>query len=328
MKEHSENIKTIELYLTHICNRNCIFCFAKDNICNDKELFIPLKEITEKLLKAKKNGYTIASLLGGEPTLHPNFNEIVRIAKRLDFKVHLFSNALKLADNDFFRLNYKYIDFVAVNIPHYKKEDFELLTGLKNSYETMIKALKNISNFKIPYYLIFLANSINYKSFEEYIEFFKQFGLKMVVIHFPMYISNAFKNSIKIKVRYKEAYPIIKKAIDKHKKNIHFFFMHVPLCILKNDYKMSLDLSYKEDTSLCLHPNRKLEKVKDVKFGNYLKFTRCKECILFSKCPGVNPSYLKIFDSSEFKPVRKITKNEEYKTQREVLEGMLKTKKE
>ena len=64
--------------ITSVCNRHCEFCFAgptRNGI--DPVAHMPLHRFEEALDFLGRSGISEARLLGGEPTLHPDFDRVV-----------------------------------------------------------------------------------------------------------------------------------------------------------------------------------------------------------------------------------------------------------
>lgn len=82
------------ILLTNYCNRNCPYCFAKDKV--ELDTIDPLWEMPESdfstILTYLKPGHDWVSLLGGEPTLHSRFKEIVYKSTSLGYRVKIFTN--------------------------------------------------------------------------------------------------------------------------------------------------------------------------------------------------------------------------------------------
>jgi len=87
--------------LTTYCNRSCSYCFAKGKVDLGKDQGDSTKnmslEALEKVIKFyNKSQLRRFTVLGGEPTLHPEFNRIIdRLTSEKDLKsVLIFSNGL------------------------------------------------------------------------------------------------------------------------------------------------------------------------------------------------------------------------------------------
>lgn len=86
---------------TTYCNRTCKYCFAKGKVDFGQERGDSSKNLSMENLETIINFYKRSQLsrfvvLGGEPTLHPNFNQMIdRILSEKDFEaLVIFSNGL------------------------------------------------------------------------------------------------------------------------------------------------------------------------------------------------------------------------------------------
>lgn len=89
----------MDLLITEYCNAHCSYClnanYRKDSAIMDKrKLFYLLEFLSE-------HGCNIVRLMGGEPTLHPDFREITQRCQDLFAKVVILSNALSGVVKDF-----------------------------------------------------------------------------------------------------------------------------------------------------------------------------------------------------------------------------------
>jgi len=88
------------ILITNFCNQNCPFCFASSEMSNKtikKEM--TLQDFNITLKKMKKNPkIKVVKLLGGEPTLHSKFKEIVNLSLKSFSHVQIFTNGI-FSDN-------------------------------------------------------------------------------------------------------------------------------------------------------------------------------------------------------------------------------------
>lgn len=80
------------ILLTEICNLSCPFCFARKIVSKTQKREMDVRDFQRLLDFLEKNGQTEVRLLGGEPTLHSQFKEIVAYAILRKFKIRLFTN--------------------------------------------------------------------------------------------------------------------------------------------------------------------------------------------------------------------------------------------
>ncbi len=82
------------LLLTNICNRDCPYCFALGQIeagTTKPNWQMSWAEL-EKIVSYLDPKVDIVSLLGGEPTLHSDFAEIVEWLSKQGFRIKIFTN--------------------------------------------------------------------------------------------------------------------------------------------------------------------------------------------------------------------------------------------
>ncbi|HSJ52432.1 MAG TPA: radical SAM protein [Anaerolineae bacterium] len=81
------------LLISAICNRRCACCFTQDRP-GLRRRFLSLRGFQERLDLLDRSGLDSVRLLGGEPTLHPRFPELVDRAQRAGKAITVFSNGL------------------------------------------------------------------------------------------------------------------------------------------------------------------------------------------------------------------------------------------
>jgi len=90
----------MNLLLTTTCNRRCEYCFAAEYVERDAEdlqedeRFISLRHFVEAIDFFVASNERRVSLLGGEPTLHPLFNNFVRYILKRNLDVQVFTNGI------------------------------------------------------------------------------------------------------------------------------------------------------------------------------------------------------------------------------------------
>jgi MoaA/NifB/PqqE/SkfB family radical SAM enzyme len=82
------------LSITNKCNKKCAYCFAGDTRNEYGTAFMDLTVYDKALAYLKRSGINQVRLLGGEPTLHPEFTGFVEKALGNDFNLMLFTNGL------------------------------------------------------------------------------------------------------------------------------------------------------------------------------------------------------------------------------------------
>jgi len=141
-------IKGLRIYLTEECNASCNFCFNKK--LRSKKRFIDTKKL-EKFnnMISNKGSFGSVRVMGGEPTLHPEFLKIYTSLKYHYKKIILFTNAI----NDvIFKLKPRLADTIIFNFYTLQKQvDVKKFLPSRNfhrGFETIVNHNTDMNTFK------------------------------------------------------------------------------------------------------------------------------------------------------------------------------------
>lgn len=89
---------TVAIDVTNLCNQRCPICLAYVEAMGFA--YYPPMEYFDKIFKHFQNQDPKPNMcfFGGEPTVHEEFPEIVKLARDYGFQVQLFTNGIKFAD--------------------------------------------------------------------------------------------------------------------------------------------------------------------------------------------------------------------------------------
>jgi len=84
------------LAITARCNRDCSYCFAMDTLekLDAKTSMMSMEVFDRSLRFLQRSGIDEVRLLGGEPTVHPEFGAMVDLALERGFRIVVFSGGL------------------------------------------------------------------------------------------------------------------------------------------------------------------------------------------------------------------------------------------
>lgn len=80
------------LLLTTRCNLSCTYCFAKERMSHNGHRDISMEDVTKVISILKRSNDFNFRLMGGEPTTHPRFKDIVLLAAGEGMHIDLLSN--------------------------------------------------------------------------------------------------------------------------------------------------------------------------------------------------------------------------------------------
>jgi GTP 3',8-cyclase len=94
---HGRTIRKLRVSLTDACNFRCFYCMPEERLFHQKESLLSAGELIEITQAICDLGVTEVRVTGGEPTLRPDFAEIMRGLGELPLqKLGLTTNALHL----------------------------------------------------------------------------------------------------------------------------------------------------------------------------------------------------------------------------------------
>jgi len=82
------------LLISKVCNLSCSYCFAAPELNTGTEHFISLARFAEALDYLDRSGIEQVRLLGGEPTLHPRFADLVQMVLERGKTLLVFTNGI------------------------------------------------------------------------------------------------------------------------------------------------------------------------------------------------------------------------------------------
>jgi len=131
------------LTINRACNLRCEWCYATMTGFNPKDTMT--MAVVDASVKAMKDiGVESVILIGGEPTIHPHFLEIVRLIKAYGLNCYLVTNALRFADQSFLdRTIEAGVDSITISFKSPTRELFKKDTSM-DMFEVQCQAVKNV----------------------------------------------------------------------------------------------------------------------------------------------------------------------------------------
>lgn len=228
------------------CNAFCDYCFAKEDILSLKKDEMSIEEFKEILQFVSKSHYEKIRILGGEPTLHRDFKEIINLSEKYKKPIEIFTNGFVCKDTVKFleEKNVKFtVNFSARKFTEEPKE--------KLAY--FLKKLGPKCALGINY-----TNEFDIKEINEVIKTVKKYKLISMIrlgIASPVYnLSNNYFDFIKNKIKINKDLRELSKRLFKHKIKIIHDCSYFPVCAIE-DETLSLIKKYNDTDikTLCIN---------------------------------------------------------------------------
>ena len=252
------------------CNLRCPNCFYllenPDKFFNSHLSAEKFEEILKKYNKEKKAD--VMFLTGGEPLIHPEFAELVKISKKYNMITKTSSNGILIMNNPSSLLD---LDYINISMDSYDYETFKKYRGgTKRQFDRILEGLNFLKEKKLNFSLSYVLSAENVFEIEKMIEFSERIKPSFVYFHnINPHGSNEFKplsshdeKSMKLLTKILERNDY---AIDIH--TTHIFNKKTPhfaeaKCVQPWYY---FCFNSKGAVSVCCHMNH------DFKYGNIFK---------------------------------------------------------
>ena len=167
--------------VTNRCNLRCQHCFnaSGDSRCHDFSSELSSDEalaLAEQIVELKPEQCCIC---GGEPLLHPNLFEIIDILVKGGIMVNMVSNGLLLTEDVAKKMKEVNITSVQISVDGLGYQH-DIFRNMKGSFDKAINALKILIRNDIKSLTSFCPNTINYKSYPEYVSYISSIGCKTI----------------------------------------------------------------------------------------------------------------------------------------------------
>jgi radical SAM protein with 4Fe4S-binding SPASM domain len=170
--------------LTNRCNLRCQYCYASCGPQNSHDLRTDNLEWLFSLMRT--GGVRAVELSGGEPTIHPDFQEILESALRTFDLVGLLTNGAHLAPEVFQLMEaYKHKLFVQVSVDGSNEQVNAAVRGTKGTFGGTLQTITELVNRSIPIRVGFVVTPDNQADLSATCELMREVGVRHLVITMP-----------------------------------------------------------------------------------------------------------------------------------------------
>jgi SynChlorMet cassette radical SAM/SPASM protein ScmF len=178
-------LTSLYLYIAGNCNLACRHCWivptyvpskgggeAVDNSLG----YIKLEHVSKAIREAKPLGLQSVKLTGGEPTLHPQFRELLTLIHNEGLRIHIETNGT-LIDKDLARfMKEAGVEFVSVSLDGARAETHDHMRGVPGSYDRALAGIRALAAVGYPVQAICTLHRGNVAEVDELITLSEALG--------------------------------------------------------------------------------------------------------------------------------------------------------
>lgn len=303
--------RQLEIQLGHMCNNRCVFCVSGQRTEMREAFPIAGDPIVERLQVARESGIRKLTLLGGEPTIQPDFMRIVRSAVQLAFEeIVVFTNGVKTARASFvdevlatggnftFRLSFQ----GATARAH------DRTTKKLGSFQRLVETMKNLRARGQRITVNMCVVESNYESVSAFPALLVPYQVEQLHLDMVRPLDAGVRTEDEMRAmlpRYTDLVPHLEAMARGFPESFDLNIGNVPYCIapglapvIHHDGETTLTVSV-DDRDELSEPWDKYQ----VKRRDKVKTPECGDCVFDDQCSGVFDTYRRFYGTSELRPI-------------------------
>jgi radical SAM protein with 4Fe4S-binding SPASM domain len=184
--EHIDRIKygrfrNVYLYITEKCQLRCAHCYMGERL--ERALTMPFDRVASTLELWRKMGGSKLTILGGEATLHPQFERITKFASATGYEqVILTTNALKPAARKLRRLEPADFAYVQVSLDGGSSDSHDSVRG-RGMFDVAVETTAELCQRGFDTRIICTVNRRNVRDCLELLPLADRLGVSLVKFH-------------------------------------------------------------------------------------------------------------------------------------------------
>lgn len=169
-------VSILYLEITNQCNFLCKHCQNNSSI-NDNSI-ISFNDVDEIVSYLSKYDLETINITGGEPTVHPDFTNILERLSEYDIKINILSNGYFIDRYINIIKKHRHKIFVQISLDGYDRDSFY---KIRNNYKfnTILENITLLKNNGIDVHIKTTLTTDNLQEYKRFIDLSKELGCKL-----------------------------------------------------------------------------------------------------------------------------------------------------
>lgn len=234
---------TLTLNLNTTCNLHCRWCYNQEK----QHRLLKFESFIKFYENIIRDNVTSISLIGGEPTIHPQFVKILRKLEKQE--VHLFTNAIRFSEKDFCKdvCKQENLKDITISIKGFNEKTFKEFSN-EISFSEFCSAIGNIREKEKLIRVNYNCTEILSQSMlSDFVQFLRYYRLHEIVLHDIR--PYATESGEVIKANSSEALQYIAQELEKAG-IVSYIRLNQPFCRYDSNF-LEQFLNFKRVMSTC-----------------------------------------------------------------------------
>jgi len=308
-------MERLELHLTYTCPERCAFCSEAHRMRDYNRFPVTWARAATVLRMHASRGVKNVHLTGGEPTIHPEFVEVLVLAKKLGMRTSVGTVGTMLARRDFAVRALPYLDEGLFSLHGPNAEVHDGLTGTSGSFERVTTAIRLALEIRPDFgaYVNTVVTRHNIDALPDTVALADSLGARLIVISNTTPEGAGYDRYPELAVPLEKLKEVLPQVPARAPRAVIRFF-GVPMCLLGPHRMLSNDLHWDPrvtvewatapgkvvfDGIYSWAPDRKRVHVRE-----------CEACTLKEVCMGVFDRYAELYPTGALEPSLDATRAE------------------
>jgi radical SAM protein with 4Fe4S-binding SPASM domain len=173
--------RNVYLYITEACQLRCEHCYMGERL--DRALKMPYDAVMRTLTTWRQMGGSKLTILGGEPTLHPDYIQIIRGAKQLGYEyVITTSNGLGPAARKFARMEPDDFAYVQISLDGGSAASHDQVRG-QGTFDEAVQTIDELCRRGFDTRIICTVNRVNLDDCLNLLDIADELGVSLTKFH-------------------------------------------------------------------------------------------------------------------------------------------------
>jgi radical SAM protein with 4Fe4S-binding SPASM domain len=215
--EGRPQLTNLHIEITSRCNERCIHCYIpRDHRGADIEISM----FHDILRQCREMNVLHLTLTGGEPMLHRNFIEFLRMCREYEFSVNVLSNLTHLTDEILAEMKSNYLLCVQVSLYSMNPEIHDEITKVKGSFQKTKSAILKLIENEVPLQISCPIMKNNKRCYQDVVDWAKKQKLQAGDDYVILAKYNHSIKNLSCRLSMKEVEEVIREKVHNDEKYI------------------------------------------------------------------------------------------------------------
>lgn len=292
--------KTLAIETGVACNNRCVFCYQSGyRRLPGFPRQLPADEVRARMRWGVDNGFDEVSFTGGEPTLRPDFLDLIRHARELGYRrVAVTTNGSMLARPPFFEAAVEAgLTSMGVSVHGCTPEVHDALTGRSGSFVRALHAIRNAvatrgSSAEVRLNTFTVVNRLNVERLVDLADLLSLLGVGLMVFQPTLLSKSNVEQASSVSLDLPDLIDAVKRvALRGAVRGFRSKLYNLPPCLFREAFA-GLDLTQYARATFHEQDDRASDQGGDADPDGYVRLDACAACCLRGTCPGLHVTLL------------------------------------